>query len=76
MATPKTVAPLAVAAPITAAIASSSVGGIGWTILLMANAWDSSRRVTEFLEGLKNREAGQEGIPLFFLMPHSLGILC
>jgi hypothetical protein len=29
----------------------------------LADTWDSSRRVTEFLEGLKNREADQEGIP-------------
>jgi hypothetical protein len=54
---PKTTAPVVVAA------ASSMTGGTGWTVLSIANAWDSSRHVTEFLEGLKNREAGREGIP-------------
>jgi hypothetical protein len=52
---PKTVAP--------AAAASSSAGGTGWTVLSIADTWDSSRRVTEFLEGLENREADREGIP-------------
>jgi hypothetical protein len=45
------------------AAASSSTGGTGWTVLSTADAWDSYRRVTEFLEGLKNREADREGIP-------------
>jgi hypothetical protein len=51
----KTVAPVAIAA------AYSSVGGIGWTVLSTADAWDSSRCVSEFLEGLKNQEADREG---------------
>jgi hypothetical protein len=29
----------------------------------MTEAWNSSWRVTEFLEGLKNREANREGTP-------------
>jgi hypothetical protein len=52
--TPKTATP--------AAATSSSVGGTVWTILSIADAWDSSRRVTEFLENLKNREVDREGI--------------
>jgi hypothetical protein len=49
------------------AAASSLAGGIGWTVLSIADAWDSSRCVTEFLEGLKNTEADQEGIPFALL---------
>jgi hypothetical protein len=52
--TPKTATP--------AAATSSSAGGTVWTILSIADAWDSSRRVTEFLENLKNREVDREGI--------------
>jgi hypothetical protein len=54
-------------AVMAATAASSSAGGTGWTILSTADAWDSSWRVTEFLEGLKNREADQEGIPFALL---------
>jgi hypothetical protein len=39
---------------------------IGSTVLSTTDAWDSSRRVTEFLEGLKNREVDREGIPSSF----------
>jgi uncharacterized protein (UPF0261 family) len=45
------------------ASAASSAGGTGWTVLSTAGACDSSRCITEFLEGLKNRKADQEGIP-------------
>jgi hypothetical protein len=44
-------------------VASTYAGGTGGTVLSTADAWDSSRRVTEFLEGLKNRKADREGIP-------------
>jgi hypothetical protein len=63
----KHVTVLKTAAPVAAA--ASSVGGTGWTVPSTADAWDSSRRVTEFLEGLINRDTDQEGIPLLFLMP-------
>jgi hypothetical protein len=63
---------LKTAAPVATAAVSSSEGGTGWTVLSTADAWDSSRRVTDFLEGLKNREADQEGtpfVPLLLLSP-------
>jgi hypothetical protein len=47
---------------VATATASSSTGGIGRTVLSIADAWVSSQRVTEFLEGLKNRVADREGI--------------
>jgi hypothetical protein len=50
--------PLVVTAP-----APSSSEGTDWTVLSTTKAWNSSRRVTEFLEGLKNREADREGTP-------------
>jgi hypothetical protein len=49
--------------PMTATATASSVGGTGWTVLSTTDARNSSRLVTEFLEGLKNREANREGIP-------------
>jgi hypothetical protein len=55
------------AAPMAATVASSSAGGTDWTVLSTAEAWDSTRHVTEFLEGLKNRHADQEGIPFALL---------
>jgi hypothetical protein len=57
MSTLKTIAPMVVVA------ASTSVGGTGGTVLSTADAWDSCRWVTKFLEGLKNRKADQESIP-------------
>jgi hypothetical protein len=36
-------------------------GGTALTIRSNAEAWDSARRFTEYLEGLKNVEADQEG---------------
>jgi hypothetical protein len=62
----KLVTILKTAAHVAAATASSAAGS-GWTILSTADAWDSSRCVTEFLEGLKNMEADQEGIPFALL---------
>jgi hypothetical protein len=50
-------------APVATTTTSSSAGGTGWTVLSTADTWDSSWRVTEFLEGLKNIEANWEGIP-------------
>jgi frataxin-like iron-binding protein CyaY len=49
---------LKTATPVAAATASSSAGGTNWTVLSTANAWNSSRQVTEFLKALKNRETG------------------
>jgi hypothetical protein len=63
----KQVTVLKTIAPVDAAAVASSAGGTSWTVLSTADAWDSSRRVTEFLEGLKNREADQEGIPFALL---------
>jgi hypothetical protein len=40
-----------------------SVGLTGFTTLSAAEAWDYYRRAAEFLKGLKNREADQEGNP-------------
>jgi hypothetical protein len=59
----KQVTVLNTATPVTAAAASSSTRGTGWTVLSTADTWNSSRHVTEFLEGLKNKEADWEGIP-------------
>jgi hypothetical protein len=66
--TTKLVTILKTVAPVAAAAVSSSEGGTGWTVLLTANAWDSCRRVTIILEGLKNREANQEGTPFVPLL--------
>jgi hypothetical protein len=55
------------ASPTAAAATSSSAGGSGWTVLSTADTWDSSQHVTEFLEGLKNREADQKCIPFALL---------
>jgi hypothetical protein len=60
--------------PIPSAVIAStpfSSERIDWTILSTADAWNSSRRVTEFLEGLKNREADLEGIPFVPLLLQS-----
>jgi hypothetical protein len=40
-------------------------------VLSTADAWNSSQHVTEFLEGLKNREADREGIPFLPLLLQS-----
>jgi hypothetical protein len=63
----KQVTVLKTATPVAATAASPSTGRTSWTILSITDAWNSSRRVTEFLEGLKNREADQEGIPFVLL---------
>jgi hypothetical protein len=67
----KLVTILNTAAPMAVAIISSLKGGIGRTVLSTADAWDSSQRVTDFLEGLKNREANREGIPCVPLLLQS-----
>jgi hypothetical protein len=46
-----------------ATLVASSVGVTGSTMLSAAEAWDYCQRTAEFLEGLKNREADQEGNP-------------
>jgi hypothetical protein len=61
----KLVTNLKIAAPVDAAIVSYSKGCTGQTILSTADAWDSSRHVTDFVEGLKNWEADREGTPVF-----------
>jgi hypothetical protein len=38
-----------------------SAGATGSTVLSAAEAWNFCRRTTEFLEGLKYREADQQG---------------
>jgi hypothetical protein len=40
-----------------------SAGVTGSTALSAAEAWDFCRRTAEFFEGLKNREADQQGNP-------------
>jgi hypothetical protein len=67
----KLVTILKTAAPLGAAVVSSSGGGIGQTVLLTADAWDSSWCVTDFLEGLKNREADRKGTPFVPLLLRS-----
>jgi hypothetical protein len=52
--------PSVVAAPIP-----SSSEGNNLTVLSTADVWNSSRRVTEFLDGMKNWEADREGTPLY-----------
>jgi hypothetical protein len=47
---------------VTAPISSSSEG-TNWTVLSTTEAWNSSWHATEFLEGLKNQKADQEGTP-------------
>jgi hypothetical protein len=49
-------APSAYATPV-----APSVGVTSFTTLSVAEAWDYCRWTAEFLEGLKNREADQEG---------------
>jgi hypothetical protein len=63
---------LKTAAPVAVAVVSSSEGGTGRTVLSTANGCDSTRCVTDFLEGLKNQEADREGtpfVPLLFRSP-------
>jgi hypothetical protein len=57
--------------PIIVAPIPSSSEGSNWTVLSTTDAWNSSRRVTEFLEGLKNREADREGTPFVPLLLQS-----
>jgi hypothetical protein len=47
-----------------ATLVARSAGVTGSTSLSAVEAWDYCRRAAEFLEGLKNREADQEGTPL------------
>jgi hypothetical protein len=67
----KLVTILKTAATVTAAAISSSEGGTGRTVLSTADAWGSSRYVTDFLEGIKNWEANQEGTPCVPLLLQS-----
>jgi hypothetical protein len=52
----KLVTILKTAAPVAAIAISSSEGGTDHTVLLTTDTWDSSRRVTDFLKGLKNQD--------------------
>jgi hypothetical protein len=67
----KLVTILKTAAPVPTAAISSLEGGIGWTVLSTTDALDSSRCVTDFLKGLKNREADREGTPCIPLLLQS-----
>jgi hypothetical protein len=57
--------------PVVAAPIPSSSEGNNWMVMSTANAWNSSRCVTEFLEGQKNREADREGTPFVPLLLQS-----
>jgi hypothetical protein len=46
-----------------ATLVAPSAGVTGSTALSAAEAWDFYQRTTEFLEGLKNRDADQQGNP-------------
>jgi hypothetical protein len=50
----KVVIILKIVAPVAAVVISSMEGGTGQTVMSTADTWDSSRRVTDFLESLKN----------------------
>jgi hypothetical protein len=54
---------LQIATSVIAAAAHTLVGAIDSKVVSTAKAWDYSRRAAKFLEGLKNREADQEGNP-------------
>jgi hypothetical protein len=62
---------LKTAAHVAAAAISFSEGGTGWTVLSTTDAWDFARCVTDFLEGLKNREADREDTPCVPLLLQS-----
>jgi hypothetical protein len=53
---------------VAAAPIPSSSEGNNWMVLSTIDAWNSSWHVTEFLEGLKNQEADQEGVPFVPLL--------
>jgi hypothetical protein len=59
----KQAAILQIATPMIAAAPPPPIGVIGSKVVSTVEAWDYSWRTTEFLEGLKNREADQEGNP-------------
>jgi hypothetical protein len=61
-----------IAAHVAIVATSSLVGGTDWTVLSIADAWDSSRRVTEFLEGLKIGRSVRKASPLILLMLPSI----
>jgi hypothetical protein len=62
--------PLVVAAPLP-----SSLEGNNWMVLSTTDSWNSSQRVTEFLEGPKNQEVDREGTALFLCHFSPLDIL-
>jgi hypothetical protein len=64
----KLVTLLKTAAPVAVAAISSSEVGTGQAVLSTSNAWGSSLHVTDFLEGLKNREVDREGTPFVLLL--------
>jgi hypothetical protein len=59
---------LKTAAPVAAVVVSYSKGGTGWTVLSTADVWYSSRRVTDFMEGLRSQE-GTPCVPLLLQSP-------
>jgi hypothetical protein len=57
--------------PVVTAPIPSSSEGTNWMVLLTVEAWNSSRRVTEFLEGLQNQKTDREGTPFASLQLQS-----
>jgi hypothetical protein len=57
--------------PVVTAPIPSSLEGTNWMVLLTVEAWNSSRRVTEFLEGLQNQKTDWEGTPFASLQLQS-----
>jgi hypothetical protein len=53
-------------ASVATALVPSAVGGACWTIRSPIEAWKSSQRLTEYLEGLKNAEADRKGTHFSF----------
>jgi hypothetical protein len=55
-----------IASVATALVPSAVGGGACWTICSPIEAWKSSQRPTEYLEGLKNAEADRKGTHFSF----------
>jgi hypothetical protein len=69
--TTKLVTILKTATLVAATVISSSEEGTRQTVLSIADAWDSSRHVTNLIEGSKNWEANQESTPFVPLLVRS-----
>jgi hypothetical protein len=57
-----------------ATLVAPPAGVTGSTILPAGEAWDYCRRAADILEGLKNREADQEGNPFTPSLFHSFNL--